>query len=97
MSKVAVVYWSGTGHTAAMAAQVMEGIKKAGGEGTAEFSARAIALFGSYGWGSGEWMEDWENRCRTAGAVLACDCVICNGAPDENACADCVALGEALA
>lgn len=43
------------------------------------------------------WREDWENRCRTAGAVLACDCVICNGAPDENACADCVALGEALA
>lgn len=42
-------------------------------------------------------MEDWENRCRAAGAVLACDCVICNGAPDENACADCVALGEALA
>ena len=33
MSKVAVVYWSGTGNTEAMAEAVLEGVKEAGGEG----------------------------------------------------------------
>lgn len=29
-----------------------------------------IAIFGSYGWGDGEWMEDWEDRVNDAGAIL---------------------------
>ncbi len=29
-----------------------------------------IALFGSYGWGDGQWMRDWEDRCRAAGANI---------------------------
>lgn len=139
MSKVAVVYWSGTGNTAAMAVQVVEGAKKAGAqvdlftsgefqasmvdgydaiafgcpamgaevleetefdpmftECEVKLSGKKIALFGSYGWGSGEWMEDWENRCREDGANLACDSVICNGEPGDDANADCQALGRAL-
>ena len=32
-------------------------------------SGKKIALFGSYGWGSGEWMADWEERSKAAGAV----------------------------
>ena len=58
---------------------------------------KKIALFGSYGWGDGEWMRLWEDRCKEAGAVLACDFVICNDAPDEDGEAACKALGEALA
>ena len=34
MSHIAVVYWSGTGHTEAMAQKVAEGIISAGGEAT---------------------------------------------------------------
>ena len=128
MSKVAVVFWSGTGNTEAMAKAVEEGIKGAGAEAVvvapsafdaskvSEFDAIAfgcpamgnevleegefdpmftgiesalsgkkIALFGSYGWGDGQWMRDWEDRCKKAGAVLACDSVMANDAPDDSA------------
>lgn len=140
MSKIAVVYWSGTGNTEIMANKVAEGAKSAGAEVTsftaAEFSAdlvdqfdaiafgcpsmgaeqleesefepmfvscepkltgKKIALFGSYGWGDGEWMRNWEETCNGDGAVLACDSVICNDTPDADAEAACVALGKALA
>lgn len=138
--KIAVVYWSGTGNTEAMAAAVAEGAKEKGAEvalkAAAEFDAgmvdsydalafgcpamgaeeleesefapmfsaceaklsgKKIALFGSYGWGDGEWMETWKDTCVSDGAVLACDCVICNEAPDDEAIAACKALGAALA
>ena len=140
MSKIAVVYWSGTGNTEAMASAVADGIKEAGAEvvmmTSAEFDAsqmdsydavafgcpamgaevleedefapmfescesklsgKKIALFGSYGWGDGEWMRNWEERCVGDGAVLACESVICNEAPDDDAQASCKALGKALA
>lgn len=57
---------------------------------------KKVALFGSYGWGDGEWMRNWEESCSTAGAVLACDSVICNEAPDEEALSACKALGASL-
>ncbi|MBQ8404344.1 MAG: flavodoxin [Clostridia bacterium] len=139
MSKIAVVYWSGTGNTEAMAFAVADGAKNAGAEATcftaAEFDAsmvnsfdsiafgcpsmgcesleenefepmfnscesaisgKKIALFGSYGWGDGEWMRNWEEACIADGAVMACDSVICNEAPDDDALAACKALGAAL-
>ncbi len=139
MSKVAVVYWSGTGNTEAMAKAVAEGAKENGAEADvlqasefgadklgdysavafgcpamgseeleeydfapmfeaceAQLSGKRIALFGSYGWGSGEWMNAWEERCDNAGANRVCDSVICKEAPDENAVAACKALGAAL-
>ena len=139
MSKVAIVYWSGTGNTEAMANAVAEGAKNAGAAvklyTAAEFSAsmledfdaiafgcpsmgaeqleesefepmftdceshlrgRKIALFGSYGWGDGEWMRTWEDTCRAAGAGLVCESVICMEAPDDEAEASCRALGAAL-
>ena len=58
---------------------------------------KKIALFGSYGWGDGEWMRSWEERCMSDGAVLVCDSVICNETPDDEANAACLALGKALA
>lgn len=140
MSKIAVVYWSGTGNTEAMASAVAEGAKSRGAEvsllTSSEFSAdqtggydaiafgcpsmgeeqleetefepmftgcesglkgKNIALFGSYGWGDGEWMRNWEERCAGDGANLVCDSVICNDAPDDDALAACRALGAALA
>ena len=60
-------------------------------------SGKSIALFGSYGWGDGEWMRSWEARCNDDGANLVCDSVICNEAPDEEALSACRALGAALA
>jgi flavodoxin I len=140
MSKVAVVYWSGTGNTEAMAGKVEEGARAAGAQVTsftadqfdaaqmdqfdavafgcpsmgdetleesefepmfegcrAKLSGKKIALFGSYGWGDGEWMRTWEQDCKDNGADLACDCVICNDAPDDEAQAACEAMGKALA
>lgn len=57
---------------------------------------KKIALFGSYGWGNGEWMRTWEAACQDKGARLACDSVICQEAPDDEAQSACRALGKAL-
>ena len=62
-----------------------------------QFVGKSAALFGSYGWGDGEWMRNWEETCKADGAILACDSVICNDAPDDNGIAECEALGAALA
>ncbi len=140
MSKVAVVYWSGTGNTESMAAQVASGAKEAGAEvdllTAGEFgpdqmdlydavafgcpsmgaeqleetefepmfqscegklAGKKLGLFGSYGWGDGQWMRTWEETCRSDGANLVSEGVICNEAPDEEGEAACQALGQALA
>lgn len=59
-------------------------------------SGKTIALFGSYGWGDGQWMRDWQDRCAAAGAVLCGDGLTVNEAPDDIALAECTALGKAL-
>ncbi len=134
MSKVAVVYWSGTGNTEAMAQAVAAGADAAlftaadfdaarandydaiafgcpsmGAEQLEEtefepmfdsvkpsLKGKKIALFGSYGWGDGEWMRAWEDECAALGALIAADSVICMEAPDDDALAACRKLGEAL-
>ena len=139
MSKVAVVYWSGTGNTEAMANKVAEGAKAAGAEvevisaddfdgtdisgfdGVAfgcpamgdeeledsvfqpvfeacepKLAGKKVALFGSYGWGDGEWMRSWEEKCQNDGVALAIDSVICNEDPDDEAQAACIELGKAI-
>ena len=60
-------------------------------------AGKQIALFGSYGWGDGQWMRDWETDCGNAGVNLACDSVTCCEAPDDAALEACRALGKALA
>ena len=56
-----------------------------------------VALFGSYGWGDGEWMRNWEDTCKDDGANLVCESVICNDAPDDDALEACKKLGASLA
>ncbi len=62
-----------------------------------KLKGKKIALFGSYGWGDGEWMRTWEETCRQDGAQLTCDSVICCETPDDTACQACIALGKSLA
>ena len=135
MGKVAVVYWSGTGNTQAMAEAVAQAADGAlftaaefGPGNLAEYHAIAfgcpsmgseeledseflpmfesvkgqladkkVALFGSYGWGDGEWMRNWEADCVAAGISLACDSVICQEAPDDETLNALAALGRTLA
>ncbi|MBM6869881.1 flavodoxin [Pseudoflavonifractor phocaeensis] len=140
MSKMAVIFWSGTGNTEAMANAVAEGAKNAGAEVVllpvsavsaeeaagydvlalgcpamgaevleeSEFepffaalegklAGKPVALFGSYGWGDGQWMRDWEERTRAAGAVLKAQPLMVNETPDDDALSDCRALGAAAA
>ena len=84
----------------AMGAEVLEEMEMdpfvADVEGIA--SGKTIALFGSYGWGDGQWMRDWEERMADAGAaVLNGEGLICQEAPDDDALEACEALGEQLA
>lgn len=61
-------------------------------------AGKTIALFGSYGWGDGEWMREWADRMSAAGAnVLNGEGLICQETPGEDALADCRALGKQLA
>ena len=57
---------------------------------------KRVALFGSYGWGDGEWMRSWEDDCRAAGAELICDSVICQETPDDDALQACENLAKAM-
>ncbi len=59
-------------------------------------STKRVALFGSYGWGDGEWMRTWEQRTREAGIVDLLQPVIANEMPDEDARQACRSLGTSL-
>lgn len=60
-------------------------------------SGKKVALFGSYGWGDGQWMRDWEERMTGAGAVVINgEGLICQEAPDDDAIEQCKELGKQL-
>ena len=134
MSKIAVIYWSGTGNTQQMAEAIANqahadlftasefspekaanydafafGCSAMGAEQLEEdefepmwnavapvLGSKKVVLFGSYGWGGGEWMRTWEDDCAAAGLTLCAESVICQDEPDDAALAACAALGEAL-
>lgn len=61
-------------------------------------NGKNVFLFGSYGWGDGEWMRDWEERMKQAGAVLLTqEGVIVNGEPDEDTINRLMEAGSSLA
>ena len=128
MSKIAVIYWSGTGNTEAMADLVANAATAAGASvdkfTASEFnvcpamgaeqleesefepmyqdlrgslSGKPVGLFGSYGWGDGEWIRTWAEDAEAAGARLVVEPVMANGSPDGDAETACAALGTALA
>ena len=141
MSKIAVIYWSGTGNTEAMADLVANAAAAAGAAvdkfTASEFNVasagdytgfalgcpamgaeqleedevepmfagledslggKKIALFGSYGWGDGQWMREWCSRCEAAGANLYDEAgLIANDSPNEEAREACRELGRKLA
>ena len=61
-----------------------------------KISNKKIALFGSYDWGDGEWMRNWEEDVKSTGASLIKEGLITNLTPDDNAISECKSLGEAL-
>ena len=136
MGKIAVIYWSGTGNTEAMAKAVTDGAKSAGDAELFEVSSFGIdkmedyagfifgcpamgaeeleedsfepffkqaeekikdipvALFGSYGWGGGEWMTAWVERTKNAGAKLFQEGLTAENTPDDAKLAECKKFGE---
>jgi flavodoxin short chain len=60
-------------------------------------AGKAVALFGSYGWGDGEWMREWEKRVQAAGGKLFESGMMVNEAPDEDALNACRAFAERFA
>lgn len=62
-----------------------------------KIKGKKIALFGSYGWGDGQWMRDWTERSKTAGAEIANnEGLTINETPDDDGIAKCNELGKAL-
>lgn len=62
-----------------------------------KLGGKKVGLFGSYGWGDGEWMRSWEKDCSDAGVNLVCESVTCCEAPDDAALTACRELGKTLA
>ena len=60
-------------------------------------SGKRVVLFGSYGWGDGQWMREWQKRTDDDGASLCADGLIVNETPDEDGLAQCRALGNTIA
>jgi len=58
---------------------------------------KKIVLFGSWGWGDGEWMSNWVTTCQNEKAILLAEPIICNSEPDSETLDACVALGKTLA
>lgn len=141
MSKIAVIYWSMSGNTEAMANAIAEGAQGAGAEvdvkqvsditvdqaleydklalgcpamgaevlEESEFEpfftelesrlgGKKVALFGSYGWGDGQWMRDWQQRVDDANASLYNgEGLIINEAPDDDGLEQCRQFGAGFA
>lgn len=114
MKKIAIIYWSDTGNTESMAKNFDEfafGCPSMGAEQLEEsefepmfssvekmLSGKEIALFGSYGWGDGQWMRDWQERCTAAGAkIFDGEGLIIHEDPDETGKEMCRALEKELA
>lgn len=141
MRKMAVIYWSMTGNTQAMAEAIAQGAAGAGVEVDVKqvadvtveqvleydmlalgcpamgaevleelefepfftdlerrLSGKSVALFGSYGWGDGQWMRDWVNRAENAGAnVFRSEGLMVNEAPDDAGLELCRCFGAEFA
>lgn len=140
MDKTAVIYWSATGNTEAMANAIAEGIRAEGAHAdlfsVAEFGSRStadyaklalgcpsmgaevleecefepflcsiepelagkkVALFGSFGWGDGEWMRNWEDRMKSDNCALFEQGLIINLTPDDEGKKQCEEFGKRFA
>lgn len=51
---------------------------------SSKVSGKKVALFGSYGWGDGEWMRNWEDRMLGYGCQVPLDCMLIHETPDDN-------------
>ncbi|MDR1875887.1 MAG: flavodoxin [Synergistaceae bacterium] len=140
MSKVMVVYWSGTGNTEKMAELIAKGASEGGASVTcktvgdadvselggydvialgspsmgvetieeaemepfftkaaASLRGKKVALFGSYGWGDGEWLRTWSDRVQEAGGQLMDEGLAVHETPEGESLNNCLAWGGKLA
>ncbi|MCT4631335.1 MAG: flavodoxin [Firmicutes bacterium] len=63
-----------------------------------DFTGKKVALFGSYDWGDGEWMRNWEEQMEDEkSANVVAESLIVHLTPDEDGVAQCEALGKKVA
>ncbi len=140
MAKVAIVYWTGSRNTEAMAHAVEEGAQNAGAEVALNFVSdvtadeiasfdyialgcpasgneqleeyefepffeellpqlqnKKVAIFGSYSWNQGDWMQIWKQRLNDEGIETIAEPVVAYGYPEDDILEECKKLGETLA
>ncbi len=63
---------------------------------SSKISGKKVALFGSYGWGDGQWMRDWQERMESLGCTLIADGLIIQNESEDNS-PECIELGMTIA
>ena len=61
-----------------------------------KISGKKVALFGSYGWGDGKWMRDFEERMIGYGCTIIDNPLIIQNEPDGSE-QDCIDFGKKIA
>lgn len=139
MSKVAVIYWSGTGNTEEMTNAIADRLKEkeididiyqasgfdaskladydgfafgcpAMGDESLEdgefepmfesveskLDSKPVVIFGSYEWNDGQWMLDWQERCKNSNINLASDGLAVYSSPEDDDIESCQDLADDL-
>ncbi|MBE6090015.1 MAG: flavodoxin [Clostridium beijerinckii] len=58
---------------------------------------KKVALFGSWGWGNGEWMTEWEKRMESYGAILISEGLTVQESPEGEDEERCISFGKLIA
>ena len=68
----------------AMGAEVLEDSMETFFSGiVGSISSKKVGLFGSYDWGGGQWIRDWNDRVTNAGAVSAAEPLMVHVTPED--------------
>ncbi|MGN2337362.1 flavodoxin [Clostridium cagae] len=58
---------------------------------------KKVILFGSYGWGDGQWMRSWEEEMTASGVNVALEPLIVNYTPEGESEEQCIQYGREIA
>ncbi len=68
---------------------MFEGIKS-------DLAGKKVGLFGSYGWGGGEYMNTFKQECESSGIAIIGEPILAENTPDSDAEEQCINFGKTI-